>query len=397
MSSHVDIPAAERWFLDRGLPTVLSARARTRAVWPRSSPALAAVAVLAVCELVVYAISGDQRVNIDSVDLTTNERLILTVLVLAVPAAPIAGWFVARVGSDRTQTLISSVAVVIAVVCDLIQGDPLSVLATCAVVLVIVAATASGIGSVLGWASRLTWAQLRAVGNLLIGALPVVLLIVLVFFNTYVWIMSATITQPRLWLLLAILVLIAVTFVFSRTLERARPTLRSASASPRHAERLTGTPFEHLADPPEADALTRSERWNEVFVLAATQIAQILTVALVPSGIFFVVGLVVLSPTLLDRWAHGGRADAELLGMTIPVPQPLINITLFLAALTFMYISARVVSDSEYRSRFLEPLIDDLKLTMLARNRYRHHFAAAAVPDTGAGDDADVEPVGGPH
>jgi hypothetical protein len=108
-----------------------------------------------------------------------------------------------------------------------------------------------------------------------------------------------------------------------------------------------------------------------VFILAATQIAQILTVALVTAGIFFVVGLVVLSPELLDKWTRGGALDARLLGMTVPAPQSLVNMTLFLTALTFMYISARVVSDNEYRSRFLEPLIDDLKLTMLARNRYR--------------------------
>lgn len=57
--------------------------------------------------------------------------------------------------------------------------------------------------------------------------------------------------------------------------------------------------------------------------------------------------------------------------MTIPVPQALIQMTLFLAALTFMYIGARAVGDGEYRSRFLDPLIDDLRLTLLARSRYR--------------------------
>jgi hypothetical protein len=40
--------------------------------------------------------------------------------------------------------------------------------------------------------------------------------------------------------------------------------------------------------------------------------------------------------------------------------------------MTFMYIGARAVGDGEYRSSFLDPLIDDLKLTLLARNRYRN-------------------------
>jgi hypothetical protein len=36
-----------------------------------------------------------------------------------------------------------------------------------------------------------------------------------------------------------------------------------------------------------------------------------------------------------------------------------------------MYDSARAVVDGEYRARFLDPLIDDLKLTLVARDRYR--------------------------
>ena len=50
--------------------------------------------------------------------------------------------------------------------------------------------------------------------------------------------------------------------------------------------------------------------------------------------------------------------------MTLPVPDSLIQITMFLGALTFMYISARTVSDADYRTQFLDPLIDDLRLTL---------------------------------
>jgi hypothetical protein len=57
-------------------------------------------------------------------------------------------------------------------------------------------------------------------------------------------------------------------------------------------------------------------------------------------------------------------------GYPIPVSQALIQMTLFLGALTFMYVSARAVGDGEYRYKFLDPLVEDLKLTLLARNRY---------------------------
>ena len=49
---------------------------------------------------------------------------------------------------------------------------------------------------------------------------------------------------------------------------------------------------------------------------------------------------------------------------------------MFLSALTFMYLAARAVGDKEYRAQFLDPLIDDLRLTLVARDRYRTATAA---------------------
>ena len=69
-----------------------------------------------------------------------------------------------------------------------------------------------------------------------------------------------------------------------------------------------------------------------------------------------------------------------LLGMTFPVPEALIQMSLFLAALTFMYLGVRAVGDGEYRSIFLDPLVDDLHCTLIARNRYRGGIATAPLP-----------------
>nr|MDT0525500.1 hypothetical protein [Streptomyces sp. DSM 41633] len=117
------------------------------------------------------------------------------------------------------------------------------------------------------------------------------------------------------------------------------------------------------------------ERLNVVFALVLSQIVQVLTVAVVTALIFFVLGLIVLSPELLAAWTRNGSSDGQLLGMTFPVPQALIQTTMFLAALTFMYLSARAVSDVEQRTRVLDPLLDDLRLTLVARDRYRTHTA----------------------
>jgi hypothetical protein len=78
--------AAERWFLVRGLPAVLTARARWRHLWPRSAPALAAYATVVVALLVVYFLMGTSEIYIDGPP-TPAERIVLAVIALAVPVA----------------------------------------------------------------------------------------------------------------------------------------------------------------------------------------------------------------------------------------------------------------------------------------------------------------------
>ena len=131
-----------------------------------------------------------------------------------------------------------------------------------------------------------------------------------------------------------------------------------------------------MPDRPGAKPLTRGERVNVVFVVASSQVSQVLTVALLTGLIFVVLGLIMVSPETLDSWTRGaGRPDGHLLGMTLPVPDALIQTSMLLAAITFMYLSAKAVSDTAYRAQFLEPLLDDVGRTLVARNRYR-----AAVP-----------------
>ena len=83
-------------------------------------------------------------------------------------------------------------------------------------------------------------------------------------------------------------------------------------------------------------------------------------------------GLILLSPELLAALTRNGSTDGQILGMTLPVPQSLIQTSMFLAALTFMYLSARAVGDADYRTQFLDPLIDDLRLTLVARAAIGH-------------------------
>ena len=364
--------AEERWFLDRGLPSVLTQRARLQAIWPRSAPCLAFFATLAAVSATTYWLTGRHEYIGAPV---VVQRIGLAAALLSIPVAAGIGWFVARMLTDHAQAIVSTVSAVVAVVSGTVKGltfqQHLGYLVTGVVsVALVLVLTASGLGSVIGWAVRLARTQIVAIWGLLIRALPVVLLSVLVFFNTAVWTLVATLSTARFGLALAIFVVIAAAFVVEGTMEHAKPTLMAATASSRHTERLADTPFEDMPDPAEARPLRRGERFNIIFILAATQLARILTVAFVTWLLFFMMSLVLITPELLRTWSQHAPTYETVLGYPIPVARALIEMTLFLGALTFMYVSARAVGDGEYRYKFLDPLIDDLELTLLARNRY---------------------------
>jgi hypothetical protein len=295
--------------------------------------------------------------------------------VLVLPCAALAGWLVSGIRRDRNRMVASAVSVVIAVLGAVFGGPSSRVLVNFLVVgiavAVVLALTASGVGSILGWAVHMTASNVALMGTLIGRALPVVLLTVLVFFNSYVWLMAATVSRLRLWLAMGFLAAIAVAFMISSTVERVRPMLTATGQLAADDERLADTLFAAVPERPARRGLSGSERWNVVFVLTVSQSVQVGLVAAITAGIFFVLGLILLSPGLLAEWTRGGSSDGQILGMTFPVPNALIQISMFLGALTFMYVSARAAGDAQYRQRFLDPLIDDLQLTLLARNRYR--------------------------
>jgi hypothetical protein len=373
--------AADRWFLERGLPAVLRPGALVRRLWPRSAPALAVFAVFMANSILIVLITGKHTIDIDGQP-TRTEWFVLGLLVLVLPVAATVGWRVSRIRSVRIRTLVAFVSVGVVVAGGILGGPSPRILTNLVVegivIVIVLALTACGAGSILGWGLRTAMDNLASIGALFVRALPVVLLTVLVFFNSYVWLMASIVSRPRLWLALLFLGLIAVAFITSATVDRVRPMLSGSRHSADDDGRLAGTPFETMPDPASGDPLSQPERVNVVFVLATSQVLQVGLVAIVAALIFFVLGLILLSPELLAQWTRNGSTDGQFLGMTLPVPQSLIQTSMFLAALTFMYTSARAVGDVDYRSQFLDPLIDDLRLTLVARSRYR----AAVSPRT---------------
>ena len=366
---------AEQWFLDRGWPAVLRPGALVGRVWSRSAPALAALAVVALNSILVVAVSGQHSIDITGrPDLP--EGVVLGLLTIMVPVASVAGWLVARVESRRRRVLVAGLALAV-IALGAAFGGPgrhaaVNAVIFGAAVIAILLCTATGIGSVLGWAAGMTLSNLALTAGMFVRALPVVLLTFLVFFNTYVWLMTSLISRGRLWLGIGFLLLVAGSFLVSGTLTEVRRLAVTREALPGDSARLAGTPFAGLPDASGPVRLSLPERLNAIFVVAASQLVHVLTVAVLTGSVFFVLGLILVSPEVLDAWTRGnGRPDGELLNMTLPIPDALIQTSMLLTTITFMYLAAKAVTDVQYRSQFLDPVVDDVRLNLIALGRYR--------------------------
>ncbi len=199
------------------------------------------------CGIPVILIAGGREVHIEGPTPTNVEWIVLVILdrgpPVGDPGRP-AGAAVTRAGADSAGIM----AAVVAAVAGVIDGGASSLPQTAIIIAVVFILTGCGVGSVVGWAMRMMVSHLATVGALAVRALPVVLLTALVFFNTYVWLMAATISGDRLALAMAFLITIAGVVRHIRDVERVRPMLRSRPHCPRRREKLADTPFASMPD-----------------------------------------------------------------------------------------------------------------------------------------------------
>ena len=170
--------AAERWFLARGLPAVLTPGALLHRVWSRSAPALVAVAVFALNSIIVVKVLGMHTIDIDGRP-NLAEGFVLAMLVLVLPTACVAGWFVAKVDSNIRRVLFANIALALIALAGVFGGPtartPMNLAIWGSVIGAVLLLTATGIGSILGWAAELTLTNLAYAAGMFVRALPVVL------------------------------------------------------------------------------------------------------------------------------------------------------------------------------------------------------------------------------
>ncbi|WP_086847206.1 hypothetical protein [Amycolatopsis kentuckyensis] len=383
MADERGVEAVEQWFRRRGLPAVV--RGRPARLLVRIGPAVVFIAAWQVLTALLSAVDGETDADFDRLLESDLFALGYTGLLLSLVVLPALGsWLTARWvrrklvdrgGTGPAAVLAAGFAVVVPVVDWVVEGDsvPLGLLTQLAILAGLFAAAFVGVGSIVGWALRAAYRQTRLLGELTSRALPLLLLFtVFGFFTTEIWQVGAALPRQRMWLVVGLLALVAVVFLLGMLKDEVTRLTQSRTA-PVGLDKLRETPLAaFLADdvPAERLPLTKLERANMVLVLVLTQVLQTFVLATLVFVFFVVFGIVAVQHSVIKAWIGRDPASGTLFGIQLPIPQELLQVSLFIAAFSGLYFAASTVTDAKYRSAFFDPLADHLAVSLVARDLY---------------------------
>lgn len=222
-----------------------------------------------------------------------------------------------------------------------------------------------GLVSIVRWAARRLVGQLGRSVMLLARAIPLLLLFsVVLFINTEMWQVFATMEDASLATIVGLLVLIGTGFLVARIPREVEAIERDAGG--------------------EGPPLRRAQLVNVGLVLFVSQALQVLVVSLAIAGFFVAFGLVAISPEVLDSWiGTTGRTilfgDATVLGIDLHLTEELLQVATAIASFSGLYYSIAVLTDSTYREEFLEEVTEEMRETFTARREYLADRAAASA------------------
>jgi hypothetical protein len=221
-----------------------------------------------------------------------------------------------------------------------------------------------------------TWALARTAGSLrhvlpnTTRALPLLLLaITFLFINTEMWQVGSTVAVGTLWLIVVLFALIAVGFLMVRLpeeVDRADDAVDDALL----LRACAGTPLEdecrRLVEDPELDPaayaeVTGFERWNLILVLMVVQLAQVVLLSASVFAFLMVFGSLTMTPAVMDAW---------LLPTSIPASAALVQVSVFLAAFSGLYLTVSTMTDEAYRTQFFGGVTRELERAVGVRAVY---------------------------
>jgi hypothetical protein len=379
------VAATERWLLRRGLPHLIADYGAREDIWPRVLPALSALFVLE---------------SLQAVNLEDDWRWWANALAVLSAAALLAvGW--AAVNRARGRPAFSrpeelspgemAAFVVLPALVPLVFGAQwgtalLTLVGNAVLLLLIYVAGSYGLVPMTRWAFGRLVREIGTVANLVLRALPLLLLFVtFLFVNTEVWQTSAALRWPTVAVVAVLFLLVGGAFAAIR-LPRQLADLATFESSDEMRARVSDTPAAALlplvgAAPLEREPLTPRQRLNVGLVVLASEGIQ---VALVAAGLFVffsVFGFLAIDASVQASWIGSGPdpvATLDAWGQEMVLSEELLRVAAFLASFSGLYFTVVLLTDATYRDEFLVEILDDVRQSFAVRAVYLRARVAAS-------------------
>ncbi len=239
------------------------------------------------------------------------------------------------------------------------------------------ALTALRAGSIVTWALSRTFGSLATLLPMMTRALPLLLVFVtFLFINAEVWQVTSRLDGGILWLTVLLFAVLAVAFLLVRLPEEVDRTdddvdedflLRACTGTPleEQSRRLVADPE---ADPASYAEIRGFERWNLVIVLMVIQAVQVLLLAVTVFAFFLLFGAMVMTDDVIASWiAEDPHTVPNLGGLSVE----LVQVSVFLAGFSALYLTVATVTDETYREQFFGGVMSELHRAVGVRAVYR--------------------------
>lgn len=362
-----------------GLPLVLEPAVRRRALLARTFGVHTALAVVFVALAVIQAsLNGleslDYELGAEAGPVPGTFGLALTASSAFALASPLIGWFAAWALSfapARSRNAIGVLPIVAILFAPHLLGDGSdpSIVERAATVVLTLAATYWGVGTITMWAARRAVRELSTLGPVVSRVLPVLMLTVLFFFfNAEIWQVAVKLDFARTLALSGVLAAMALllTTVTNR-------------------DEIATVVAEHRAEfGDSAVPLRRAERTNILLITVLVMMMQYVLVAGLVFVFFVLFGMLALPDATAHSWMNEPPQRFSGVLAAVPVSTALVKVCTVLAAFSALNFVATASPDQAYRDAFIEPTVADIREGLRVREAY------LARPETAKSDPTDT-------
>jgi len=368
----------ERWFIRRGVPHFAVLYENRADTLTRAIPIL----------IVAYLLGGLN--SLDLADWSAGRNAMAAVVTIAVM---VLGWSVTnlalrrpfwsiptRVGPPELVTFVIGPSVPSAIFGQWIDAVQAAVVGA-AVLVIIWVGVSNAVVPLTLWAIRSTTGQIGLVWNLLVRALPLLLLFTtFLFINAEVWQMAGLLVGWPYPVVIVIFFALGSVFVLSRV-PRLIAGLAEFDSWTEVRLLLENTPAHGVELPPAGDPpenLSLRERVDLYLLTTFNQAVQITLVAFSMFGFFTLLGFLAIPLDTQTAWTGVETSDSlnvlatfDAGGRQLVLTEPLLRVAGFLGAFVGMYFTVVLTTDATYRDEFSEDTAPATRQLLAVRIAYR--------------------------